>query len=126
MLSLIETILCKSREPPTHFRRLNGLRIEVTGGDVLKRLVESNDGWPLLNQLVDVANRVLLAIRNLGTPSTGVMFARYVVLFPPSGDTTFYERLERQILANPGKPAPSVTAQSFVLDGHEPRFGYDI
>src|SRR5687767_2114810 len=53
-------------EPPTHFRRLTGLRIEVTGDEVLKRLVNGDNRWPLLDQLVDIANRVMVAIRNFG------------------------------------------------------------
>jgi hypothetical protein len=34
---------------------------------VLKRLAENNAGWPLLNLLVDIANRVLMTIRDFGT-----------------------------------------------------------
>lgn len=56
---------------------------------------------------------------------TGVLFGSYVVVFPNSGDTTFYQRLEEHIRANPGKPAPFVTAQSFELAGYEPTFGYE-
>lgn len=34
---------------------------------MLKRLAEDNAGWPLLNLVVDIANRVLMTIRNVGT-----------------------------------------------------------
>lgn len=52
--------------PVQHFRRLHSMEIRVGGDDKLKQLVDSEDGWPLLNLTVGAANRVMTAVRNFG------------------------------------------------------------
>jgi hypothetical protein len=49
-----------------YFRRLHGLRLLMTGDEKLQQLASAENGWPLLNLIVRVANRVALAIRNFG------------------------------------------------------------
>jgi hypothetical protein len=57
---------------------------------------------------------------------TGVMFGRYVIVFPNRGDLTFYERLAMHIRSSEGKKPVVATAQSFALTDREPLFGYDL
>lgn len=57
---------------------------------------------------------------------TGVVFGRYVMVYPHRGDVKFYERLEAQIRSREDRSPSAVTAQSFELVDHEPLFGYDV
>jgi hypothetical protein len=57
---------------------------------------------------------------------TGVLFGRYVVVFPQAGDVRFYERLETDIRSRERKTPVTITAQSFELFGGEPLFGYEL
>jgi hypothetical protein len=57
---------------------------------------------------------------------TGVVFGRYVMVYPHRGDVTFYERLEAHIRAQTQRTPSVVTAQSFELADREPLFGYDL
>lgn len=57
---------------------------------------------------------------------TGVVFGRYVMVYPHPGDMHFYERLEVQVRSRERQLPPVTTAQSFGLVDREPRFGYDI
>jgi hypothetical protein len=57
---------------------------------------------------------------------TGVVFGRYVIVFPHRGDVTFYEQLEAHVRAREGSTPATVTAPSFELADGEPLFGYDI
>lgn len=57
---------------------------------------------------------------------TGVVFGRYVMVYPHRGDVQFYERLEAQIRSREQQAPSAVTAQSFELVDHEPLFGYDV
>jgi hypothetical protein len=56
---------------------------------------------------------------------TGVVFGRYVMLYPHRGDLRFYERLEADIRSQEQRPSSSVTSQLFELVDREPLFGYD-
>lgn len=56
---------------------------------------------------------------------TGVLFGRYLMLYPEPGDVQFYERLEADLRSRKEPTAVSVAAQEFSLDGAEPLFGYD-
>jgi CTP:molybdopterin cytidylyltransferase MocA len=53
--------------PVVHFRRLRGMKIELTGDEGLKTLLATDKSEALLQVVVKVTNRVLLAIRNFGT-----------------------------------------------------------
>jgi hypothetical protein len=53
--------------PGSHFTRLRGMRIELTGGERLQTLLSPEKGEALLKVLVKVTNRILSAIRNFGT-----------------------------------------------------------
>lgn len=57
---------------------------------------------------------------------TGVVFGRYVMVYPHRGDSEFYERLEAQIRSQKRTTPTVVTAQSFELVNREPLFGYDV
>jgi len=67
-------------------------------------------------------------ILNIPVPAcTGVLFGRYVLLYPNRGDVGFYQRLEADILAQGSAPsAARVTAQSLELADGEPLFGFPI
>jgi hypothetical protein len=56
---------------------------------------------------------------------TGVLFGKYIVVFPHLNDVGFYERHEATLRAR-GNNSGVQTVQSFYLEGLEPRFGYDI
>jgi hypothetical protein len=53
--------------PVSHFRRVRSLNIELDGDQGLKALLAADKGYELLQVIVKIANRVLLAIRNYGT-----------------------------------------------------------
>jgi len=62
-----EQVLDLPGPPISHFRRLRGMRIELTGGEDLRTLLSPEKGEALLQVVVKLTNRVLVAIRNFGT-----------------------------------------------------------
>jgi len=96
----------------------------------VKRQLRSPDSRLIYSHTIEIPQALpWSAWRILQIPDprcTGVLFGRYVIVFPQPGDVTFYERLETHIRSREGRTPVTVTAASFELAGREPLFGFDL
>jgi hypothetical protein len=97
---------------------------------IVKRQITSPESRLIFSFAIEIPQNLAWAdwrILEIPEPRcTGVLFGRYVMVYPHRGDVQFYERLADTIQSQV-RPAPAVvTAQSFQLTNREPRFGYDV